>query len=110
MRTTPKKSLHDCQCLVCKKAPKSTEAREHRAINQVISLLHEKGRRQLVGLLALQWGRGSVEQLSVITGLSRPTIRRGRDEVQRKERQVERNRVRKPGAGRQRVEKNNLRF
>lgn len=75
-----------------------------------MSLLHEKGRRQFVGLLALQWGRGALEELHVITGLSQPTIRRGQAEVQRKERQVERNRVRKPGAGRQRVEKNNLRF
>jgi hypothetical protein len=42
----------------------------------------------------------------VITGLSRPTIRRGRDELQRKERQAERERVRKRGAGRKLVEKN----
>jgi hypothetical protein len=94
---------------MCKDTPKSVEAKEHRAINQVISLLHEKGRRQFVGLLALQWGRGSVERLSVITGLSRPTIRRGRDEVQRKEQPSERNRVRKRGAGRKLVEKNSLR-
>ncbi len=74
-----------------------------------MSLLHEKGRRQFVGLLALQWGRGSLERLSVISGLSRPTIRRGREEVQQKERPSERNRVRKRGAGRKLVEKNNLR-
>jgi len=109
MRTT-KKSLHQCQCNTCKNAPRSAEAKEHQAINQVISLLHEKGRRQFVGLLALQWGRGSLERLSVITGLSRPTMRRGREEVQRKERQSERNRVRKRGAGRKLVEKNSLRY
>ena len=109
MRTTKKKSLHQCQCRTCKIAPRSAEAKEHQAINQVISLLHEKGRRQFVGLLALQWGRGSLERLSVITGLSRPTIRRGREEVQQKERPSERNRVRKRGAGRKLVEKNNLR-
>jgi len=68
--------------------------------------LHEKGRRQFVGLLALQAGRGGLEQLHIITGLSHPTIRKGRKEVQRKEQPAERNRVRKPGAGRQRVEKN----
>ena len=73
-----------------------------------MSLLHEKGRRQFAGLLALQWGRGGLEHLHVITGLSHPTIRKGREEVQEKERQAERNRVRKPGAGRQRVEKNSL--
>jgi hypothetical protein len=109
MRTTKKKTLHQCQCSSCKSAPRSAGAKEHQAINQVISLLHEKGRRQFVGLLALQWGRGSLERLSVITGLSRPTIRRGREEVQQKEHPSERNRVRKRGAGRKLVEKNNLR-
>jgi hypothetical protein len=109
MKTAKKKPLHQCQCTICRDTPKSVEAKEHRAINQVISLLHEKGRRQFVGLLALQWGRGSVERLSVIIGLSRPTIRRGRDEVQRKEQPSERNRVRKRGAGRKLVEKNSLR-
>ncbi len=105
MRTIKKKLRHQCQYSTCKSAPRSAEAKEHQAINQVISLLHEKGRRQFVGLLALQWGRGGLERLSVITGLSRPTIRGGRKEVQRKERQSERNRVRKQGAGRQLVEK-----
>jgi hypothetical protein len=106
MKIRKKKKPHQCQCATCRDATQSDEAKEHQAINKVISLLHEKGRRQFVGLLALQWGRGSIERLSVITGLSRPTIRRGRDEVQRKERPTERNRVRKSGAGRKRVEKN----
>jgi len=110
MRSPKKKPVHECKCRTCESAPRSGEAKEHQAINQVISLLHEKGRRQFVGLLALQWGRGGLERLSLITGLSRPTIRRGRKEVQRKERQSERNRVRKQGAGRQPVEKNNLRY
>ena len=110
MRRTKKKPIHHCQCYACKNARRSAEAKEHQAINQVLSLLHEKGRRQFAGLLALQWGRGGLEQLHVITGLSHPTIRRGRAEVQRKERSSSSNRVRKPGAGRQRVEKNNLRY
>src|SRR5574342_687655 len=106
MSDKKKKPVHQCECSTCESAPRSAEAKEHQAINQVMSLLHEKGRRQFVGLLALQWGRGGVERLGLITGLSRPTIRRGREEVQRKERQAERNRVRKPGAGRKLVEKN----
>ena len=110
MRTTKQKPIHQCQCEACQNAPRSAEAKEHQAINQVLSLLHEKGRRQFVGLLALEWGRGGLEQLHMITGLSHPTIRRGRAEVQRRERRAERNRVRKPGAGRQLVEKNNLRY
>jgi hypothetical protein len=110
MKTTKKTRLHQCECNTCQSTPRSAEAKEHQAINQVVSLLHEKGRRQFVGLLALEWGRGSLERLSVITGLSRPTIRRGREEVQRKERPSEQNRVRKRGAGRKLVEKNGLRF
>ena len=110
MRMIKKKTLPPCQCSTCKHAPRSAEAKEPQAINQVLSLLHEKGRRQLVGLRALQGGRGGLERLSIMTGLSRPTIRRGRKEVQRKERPSERNRVCKPGAGRQRVEKNSLSY
>lgn len=109
MKTRKKEYPHQCQCATCRTAAQSDEAKEHQAINKVISLMHEKGRRQFAGLLALQWGRGSIERLSVITGLSRPTIRRGRDEVQRKEQPSERNRIRKSGAGRKRVEKNNPR-
>lgn len=109
MSGTTKKSVHQCRCQVCKTAPRSAEAKEHHAINQVINLLHEKGRRRFVGLLAMQWGRGGVARVGLITGMSRPTIRRGREEVQRKERATERNRVRKQGAGRQRVEKNDPR-
>ena len=109
MSSAKKKSVHQCQCQDCKTVPRSSEAKEHHAINQVISLLHEKGQRRFVGLLAMQWGRGGVEQLRRITGMSRPTIRRGREEVQRKERAAERNRVRKQGAGRLLVEKNSPR-
>jgi len=107
MSVIKKKLHHQCQCSSCKQAIRNAAAKEHQAINQVVSLLHEKGRRQFAGLLALQWGRGGVVRISVITGLSRPTIRRGRDEVQRKEHQAEGERVRQRGAGRKLVEKNN---
>jgi hypothetical protein len=42
-----------------------------------------------------------------ITGLSRPTIRRGRAEVRGVEQASERGRIRHPGAGRPATEKNN---
>lgn len=71
--------------------------------------LDEKNRRRFVGLLALQWPRGGVERLFEITGLSRATIRRGRNEVGRVERRSERARLRRPGAGRQPLEKNSRR-
>ncbi len=103
-----KKTPYECQCEQCRKTPESAEAQEHRAINRVIGLLNEKSRRQFVGLLALEWGRGSVERLSIITGLSRPTIRRGREEVQKEEQPSGEERIRARGAGRKLVEKNDL--
>jgi hypothetical protein len=84
-------------------------AKQHRAINHVLAELDEKNRRRFVGLLALQWGRGSIELLRRVTGLSRMTIRRGRAEVKRVDRQTSGG-IRRPGAGRQAVEKKSLRF
>ena len=108
MKTTKQKSVHQCHCSICQRTPKSGEAQDHQAIKRVATFLHEKGRRQFAGLLALQLGCGGIERVREITGLSRPTIQRGRDELQRKERSSERNRVRKRGAGRKLVEKNDL--
>jgi hypothetical protein len=68
--------------------------------------LDEKHRRRMVGVLALQWGWGSVECLHQITGLSCPTIRRGRDEVRQNELDERAGQVRRTGAGRPTVEKN----
>ncbi len=105
-----KSSEHACTCPTCRDHPHTAGAKEHAAIKRVLATLNEKSRRRFVGLLALQWGRGSVERLSEITGLSRPTIRRGRAEVQKVERPAERSRVRRSGAGRPRVEKKSRAF
>jgi hypothetical protein len=106
MNTKKKRSDRKCICAVCWGHPRSKVAKEHRAINRVLTTLNEKSRRRFVDLLALQWGRSGIECLSQITGLSRPTIRRGRDEVQRVERGALASRVRRAGAGRPGVEKN----
>ena len=106
MKRETKRADHQCACVTCQAHPHSAVAREHRAINRVLLALNEKSRRRFAGLLALQWGRGGVERLSQITGLSHPTIRRGRDEVQRAERRSERGRIRRAGAGQPVVEKN----
>ncbi len=105
MKRKTKQTDRRCTCLTCREHPRSVVAEEHRAINRVLMTLNEKSRRRFVGLLALQWGRGGVEHLSQITGLSRPTIRRGRDEVQRVERRAEQGRIRRAGAGQPAVEK-----
>ena len=108
MKAKKKPSTHKCTCTTCRHYPRSAIAKEHRAISRVLGVLNEKGRRRFAGLLALQWGRGGLERLSEITGLSRPTIRRGRAEVQKVERSMERGRVRTAGAGRPLAEKNSL--
>src|SRR4051794_9647658 len=71
-------------------------------------LLHEKAQRRWAACEALALGRGGISLVSVATGLSRPTIRRGlaeinttQDDAQESER--DRTRIRRPGAGRPRL-------
>ena len=109
MSSKPETKTHQCSCESCQQHPYSVRSKEHRAINRLLLGLDEKHRRRLVGLLALQWGRGSIQLLHEITGLSRVTIRRGRSEVQRLDHKTV-GRVRVAGAGRQMVEKNSLPF
>lgn len=99
-------AIHVCTCVTCRAHPYSARADEHRAINRVLATLDECHRRQFVGLLALQWGRGGIQQLMDITGLSRNTISRGRNELVHPSRRSRSGRIRQPGGGRQRVEKN----
>ncbi len=103
------RTFHTCTCTTCLRHPYSHVAQEHRAINRVLASLNEKNRRRFVGLLAIQWGRGSISRLAQITGLSRNTIYRGRHEVEHP-RQGVRSGVRRSGGGRLRVEKNSLAF
>lgn len=77
MATPTGRSTHVCTCANCREHPYSAVAEHHRAINRVLVMLDEKNRRRFVGLLALQWGRGGVQRLREITGLSRNTIVRG---------------------------------
>jgi len=106
MAAQSERSNHVCTCDLCREHPYSTVAEHHRAINRVLVTLDEKNRRRFVGLLALQWGRGGVQRLIEITGLSRNTIVRGRQELQHTRRASGTARIRRPGAGRPRVEKN----
>lgn len=82
-------------------------AKEHRAINQVLTTLDEKHRRQFVGILALQRNYDGIQHLIEITGLSRNTIIKGRNEVQHSEPASLRGRTRRRGGGRPPAEKKN---
>lgn len=98
--------IHRCNCAACQQHPHSQVAQQHQAINRVLVTLNEKNRRHFVGLLAIQWGTRQIALLSRITGLSRTTIHRGKHEVERPGTQGQAP-IRKKGAGRLRVEKNN---
>ena len=67
--------------------------------------LDERSRRLFAGLLARQWGRGGVQRVFEITGLSRGTIRRGLRESELGQ-TADAGRIRAPGGGRKRFEKN----
>lgn len=98
-------SPHKCRCAVCQRHPHSALAKEHQAINRLVVALDEKHRRRFIGVLALQWGRGAIQRLATVTGLSRTTIRRGWNEVRGVEPHALQGRVRRPGGGRQTIEK-----
>jgi hypothetical protein len=106
MATHSRLPLHVCTCAICQRHPYSTAAEQHRALNRALATLDERNRRRFVGLLALQWGRGGIQRLIEITGLSRNTIVRGRQELQHPGRAPRSDRIRRPGAGRPLVEKN----
>jgi hypothetical protein len=103
MRKRHKRRLHVCQCEMCRQHAYGKIAQDHKAINRVVASLDEKSRRRLAGLLALQMGRGGLERVHEITGLSRTTIRVGRAELCRQDRRAG---VRRSGGGHKAVEKN----
>jgi hypothetical protein len=98
-----RRAIHRCECEACQQHPYGLLAKEHRAINRVLASLDEKSRRQCAGLLARQRGRGGIQAVHEISGLSRTTIRRGQREITALKRT---RRIREPGGGRLPVEKN----
>jgi hypothetical protein len=101
-----RRRLHHCECGACAEHPYGRVAQQHQAINRVMATFDEKGRRRFAGLLALQLGRGGVQLAHEITGLSRMTIRAGREEIRRTDRTPG---VRCAGAGQPAFEKSDPR-
>ena len=95
--------IHCCGCPVCEQHSRSPVAREHRAINRLLAAADERMRRLFAGLLASKIGRGGIQQLATITGLHRNTVALGKRELRRKGCFAVA-RVRRPGAGRKRLE------
>ena len=95
-----------CQCEDCLRHPRGAIAKLHRSLNRLLAALDEKNRRLVAGLWALRLGRGGIQRTVEITGLSRPTVARGQREVQPAP-GPSAERIRRPGGGRSRIEKNN---
>ena len=96
-------AIRRCSCPECRREPDGAVAREHRAINRIIACTDERSRRLVAGFLARQCGHGGITLLARITGLDRNTIVRGRRELGQADTPPP-GRVRRPGAGRKRVE------
>jgi DNA-binding phage protein len=104
MADKEQKRIHRCRCRGCRSRSDAKLVGYHRAINRVMAELDERSRRLFAGILARQHGRGGVQQVAEITGLSRVTIRRGLRESERGQ-AVSSDRVRRSGGGRKCVEK-----
>ena len=80
--------------------------RQERALfRKVFETLNEAQRRWLAGREALRFGRGGIQRMVEASGLSKPTILKGMEELRGKRKLVaEEGRVRRPGGGRKSVE------
>ena len=74
-------------------------------VGLVFARLDEQQRRLVAGLLSKSIGWGGDTQVSLLTGLDPKTIRRGRRELDDDLKDCPADRIRRPGAGRPRVEK-----
>ena len=101
-----KRAIHQCECPNCQQPVDHPDKELHQQMNLFLSRLDEQQRRWYVALEAKKLGHGGATLMSQITGMSMDTIRRGRDELDNglADRPVER--IRLPGGGRPRVEKN----
>lgn len=104
MADRQRKRRRRCGCRVCCSRRDREVIEYHRSINRVMLEFDERSRRLFAGLLARQFGRGGVQRVFEITGLSRGAIRRGlRESVLARTSDVDR--IRAPGGGRKCVEK-----
>ncbi len=107
MADRKRKQFHRCSCGECKSRQNPDVAEYHRSINRVLVELDERSRRLFAGLLARQFGRGGIQRVLEITGLSRVTIRRGLRECD-KSQPAALDRIRCAGGGRTLIEKKAL--
>ena len=103
MADRKRKRIHRCGCQECRSRRNTEVAEYHRSINRVMLELDERNRRLFAGLLARQLGRGGIQRVFEITGLSRVTIRRGLHQCDESQ-PADLDRVRRASGGRKLIE------
>ena len=78
-------------------------------VGLVFARLNEQQRRLVAALWSKSMGWGGDTQVSRLTGLDPKTIKRGREELDNDLKDCPADRIRRPGAGRPRVESNRSR-
>lgn len=77
---------------------------------RVFAQLNEAQKRRFAALRSLEIGYGGILEVSRLTCLTYKTIKRGRDELNNIEKMEETERIRRPGAGRKRIEIKDLKI
>ncbi len=103
------RTIHQCECDVCKAGDEATTVRYHQQINLFLSRLNEPQRRWYVGVISEAADSPSDRQLSLIAGLDEKTIQRGRHELATNLADAPDEKQRHAGGGRPRAEKKILR-
>jgi len=92
--------VNECRCPRCLRAEDHPEKRLHYQLNLLLSHLSEHQRRWVAAYEAKHLGWGGKSLVSLITGLSRGTIIRGQQELDKGLGGCPSGRARAPGAGR----------
>ena len=99
------RSIHQCECPICQQEDDHPDKMQHHRINVFFSRLNEQQKRWYAALEAEREGWGGQTLMAQITGLSVPTIQRGREELTDDLADRPQERVRMSGGGRKATEK-----
>lgn len=98
-------NIHECECPICQEEGDHPEKEQHHRVNVFFSRLNEQQKRWYAAVEVERIGRGGQTLISQVTGLSVPTIQRGREELSGNLTERPQERVRLPGGGRKATEK-----
>jgi hypothetical protein len=93
-----------CPCRLCQQQPDHPERTRHRQLRALFPYLDERQRRWVAGLEAQRLGHGGIRLVATITGVDDKTIRQGIRDLKSGLRAQSKDRIRRSGAGRPRIE------